>query len=134
MLKPALLLACLASPAFADDLLFFQSPSGNISCMIGSGDFAGARCDIRDYTQTITGFSGGCELDWGDSFSIAPGDSSGNLVCHGDTVADENAMVLDYGQEISLGGITCSSARTGMSCTNARGHGFSVSRADQSLF
>jgi hypothetical protein len=42
--------------------------------------------------------------------------------------------VLEYGSYISLGGITCVSERTGMTCTNLDGHGFTLSRARQSLF
>ena len=43
-------------------------------------------------------------------------------------------LELGYGQEVSLGGITCTSAKTGMTCKNEGGHGFSVARARQKLF
>ena len=39
-----------------------------------------------------------------------------------------------YGEAVSLGGISCVSAKTGMTCTNAEGHGFSVAKAKQKLF
>ncbi|MES2916214.1 MAG: DUF6636 domain-containing protein [Pseudomonadota bacterium] len=42
--------------------------------------------------------------------------------------------VLPYGEAVSLGGISCVSARTGMTCTNRDGHGFSVAKAIQKLF
>lgn len=51
MLKSALTtLVFLASavPSFAEDLLFFRSPTGNISCMIATGDYPVVRCDLRD--------------------------------------------------------------------------------------
>ena len=47
---------------------------------------------------------------------------------------DPRNPVLDYGQAVSLGGISCVSAKTGMTCTNAAGHGFSVAKARQKLF
>jgi hypothetical protein len=42
--------------------------------------------------------------------------------------------VLRYGEAVTLGGISCVSAKTGMTCTNAEGHGFSVAKAKQRLF
>jgi hypothetical protein len=56
------------------------------------------------------------------------------LVCHGDTVDDPEAEVLDYGSTLTFGGITCTSAKAGMTCQNAAGHGFTLSRKLQSLF
>jgi hypothetical protein len=55
-------------------------------------------------------------------------------VCAGDTVATPGAPILDYGRSYAAGGITCRSERSGMTCTNAQGSGFSLSRARQRLF
>jgi Family of unknown function (DUF6636) len=41
---------------------------------------------------------------------------------------EAKARVLPYGSSIKIGGITCSSATTGVTCRNRAGHGFFVSR------
>ncbi|WP_371685730.1 DUF6636 domain-containing protein [Tabrizicola sp. YIM 78059] len=68
----------------------------------------------------------------GDFFHVGARGAAG-LTCHGDTVIDRRNPVLGYGEALSLGGISCVSARTGMACTNAEGHGFSVLRGRQKL-
>ena len=129
-----LALTLLATPALADDFIYFHSPSGNIACALMSGEFAGARCDMRDLTQSFPKRPADCDLDWGDAFGIDAGARQGQVLCHGDTVMDPNAMVLGYGQSATLGEITCSSEKTGMTCRNATGHGFSIAKAAQHLF
>ena len=130
-------LACLlllAGPALADDYVGFQSPTGNIHC--GISVWAGgaeARCDLRELTQSYSKRPAGCDLDWGSSFYVGAR-GAGGLTCHGDTLIDRRNPVLGYGQAVSLGGISCVSAKTGMTCTNAEGRGFSVAKAKQKLF
>jgi hypothetical protein len=41
---------------------------------------------------------------------------------------------LKYGTSWSKGGITCRSASTGIRCTNASGHGFSLARGQTRRF
>ncbi len=133
-MRLSLALALLASPAMADDYLAIRSPSGNIFCGLSSGDYAGVRCDMIALTPTNTTPPPDCELDWGSSFEVGPNDRKGALACVGDSVADANALVLDYGKSVSLGTITCTSEKTGMTCVNGLGHGFSLSKAKQRLF
>jgi hypothetical protein len=123
-----------ATPAAADDLLFFRSPTGNIACLIATGDYAVARCDMRSLTPSFTAPPPGCDLDWGSSFEVGLSSRKGVLACVGDTVADPSAVELGYGQTLSRGGFACTSERSGMTCTNPAGHGFTISRARQSLF
>jgi hypothetical protein len=123
-----------ASPAVADDLLFFRSPTGNISCLIATGEFAVARCDMRSLTPSFTAPPPGCDLDWGSTFEVTLSARKGALGCVGDSVIDPDAVELGYGQTISLGGFDCTSERSGMTCTNSVGHGFTISRAQQTLF
>ncbi len=123
-----------ATPVMADDLLFFRSPTGNISCLIATGDYAEARCDMRSLTPSFTTPPAECDLDWGSSFAIGLSSRRGELACVGDTVADPSAVELSYGQTLSLGGFDCTSERSGMTCTNPAGHGFTVSKARQTLF
>lgn len=124
----------LASPAFADDYIGFQSPTGNIHCAMYIFDgSAEARCDLREYTPSYTRRPAGCDLDWGMAFAVGA-TGKGVLACVGDTVQDRGNPVLPYGEAVSLGGISCVSAKTGMTCTNAEGHGFSVAKARQKLY
>jgi hypothetical protein len=124
----------LASPAAAEDFIGFQSPTGNIHCAMYIFDGrAEARCDLREYTPSYTRRPAGCDLDWGMAFAVGAS-GKGVLACVGDTVLDRRNPVLPYGEAVSLGGISCVSAKTGMTCTNAEGHGFSVAKARQKLF
>ena len=134
-------LACAAaamlagSPPASAEEFYFKTPSGNINC--GYFDFDGApyvRCDIGSFTPTGTPPPADCDLDWGDSFAIGAGDLIGDMLCHGDTVISPDARALPYGSAWSEGGITCSSAKTGLTCVNDLGHGFFLSRAKQRVF
>jgi hypothetical protein len=123
-----------AGPVAADDIVQFQSPTGNIHCAIytWSGG-AEARCDLRALTPTYAKRPAGCELDWGSAFAVGV-TGKGVLACAGDTMIDPGNPVLPYGDAVSLGGLSCVSAKTGMTCSNAAGHGFSVAKAKQKLF
>ena len=124
----------LSGPALAQDYIGFQSPTGNIHCALyvweGGTE---ARCDLRALTPSYRKAPAGCDLDWGSAFAV-PARGKSYLVCAGDTVQDPGNPVLPYGQAVSLGGISCVSAKTGVTCTNAEGHGFSVAKAKQKLF
>ena len=133
-MKLALALTLLASPALAQDLLFFHAPSGNIHCLIATGERAEARCDILQLTSPIPPAPADCDLDYGHAFAIGPTDTRGSRACVGDTVADPSGLTLAYGDQIELGGLTCRSETTGMTCQNAQGHGFTLAKARQTLF
>jgi hypothetical protein len=132
-MKNIVLLACLviATPAAAQDYTTFQAPSGNIHCLI---DSYGARCDILQATYSFTKRPADCDLDYGGAFYIEPRGRKGGVACVGDTVADPGNAVLGYGSTIAADGITCSSERSGITCVNAAGHGFTVARAQQTVF
>ncbi len=130
----ALLPLLLAGPALADDYIGFQSPTGNIHCAIYRFDGrTEARCDLRSYTPSYSRRPPDCDLDWGMAFAVGAS-GKGALACVGDTVQDPGNPVLPYGEAVSLGGISCVSAKTGMTCTNREGHGFSVAKAKQRIF
>lgn len=118
----------------AADFVEFRSPDGNITCAIYS-DKAGAsaRCDLAELVPSFSRPPQGCAFDWGKSFAVDTR-GKGYLACVSDAVSGPGAAVLRFGQTISLGGVTCVSAETGMTCTNARGRGFSVAKEKQSLF
>ena len=130
----AAVLAVMAAGVAQADIIEFRSPTGNINCMMYSDPSgATARCDLTELNQSYSKRPAGCEYDWGHSFAV---DTSGKgyLACVSDAVGGPGVAVLRYGQAVSLGGISCVSAETGMSCTNAKGRGFSVAKAKQKLF
>lgn len=124
----------LAGPALADDYIGFQSPTGNIQCGLYRGDQgASVRCDLMQLTPSYTKQPASCEFDWGSSFAVDDR-GKGYVACVSDAVGDPSNGVLPYGEAVSLGGISCVSAKTGMTCTNGEGHGFTISKAKQKVY
>lgn len=122
------------SGAALADYIEFQSPTGNISCgLYADGGETWVRCDMYELKQTYTTPPPDCELDWGSSFSLGK-NGKGQLACVSDPAAGPNAPVLEYGDAVSLGGVSCISAKTGMTCMNGEGHGFTIAKAKQNLY
>ena len=122
------------SAAVAADYITFQSPTGNIQCgLYKDGAGATVRCDMSQLTPSYTKAPAGCEFDWGSSFALNS-TGKGILACVSDPAGGPDSPVLGYGQAVSMGGISCVSAKTGMTCTNAAGHGFAISKAKQRLY
>lgn len=134
-MRAAFAFCLLATPALADDYIAFHSPSGNIQCGIYVGeDYKNVRCDVLKMTaQSYTKAPAECEFDWGNSFAVDD-TGKGYLACVSDAVSDDSGMELGYGGEVNLGGFTCRSAESGMTCVNEGGHGFTVSKGKQRLF
>jgi hypothetical protein len=133
-LAAPVLLMSLSGPLAAQDSVGFQSPTGNIHCSIYTWTgTAEVRCDLREYSASYSKRPAGCELDWGMAFVVGAS-GPGVLGCVGDTMIDPDNFILPYGEAVRLGGISCVSAKTGMTCTNGEGHGFSVAKAKQRLF
>lgn len=118
----------------ADELVYFHTPSGNITCLISLGEYAEARCDMKHLTPSFTTAPTDCALAWGKSFSIAADDSIGQIPCVGDAVIAPAGVALGDGETISLWMFTCTSQKSGITCTNGSGHGFALSKAKQTLF
>ncbi|MEL7182526.1 MAG: DUF6636 domain-containing protein [Pseudomonadota bacterium] len=125
-------LLCVAGPASADGL-GFRTPSANIYCngSLQSGQGGGA-----DLGCTIINHNGrpGCpagrqfnvDMDERGSVRASCGPPSGRASRYSD--------VAQYGVTATFGRITCTSQKTGFSCTNADGHGFFLSRASQRVY
>jgi hypothetical protein len=130
----ALALAALAIlvPSASARVKFFQSPTGNIGCVIGGGI---ARCDILEHTWSPPPNPPSCmDLDYGNGVEVVGG-HPGRYTCAGDTVFSPSARVLGYGDKITKNRFTCTSKTAGMRCANRNsGHGFFLSRADVRLF
>jgi hypothetical protein len=121
-----------------DQPVGFQAPSHNIYCLLeppydGHPD-TDLRCDIQQMTSKPPKPPKDCPLSYGDAFSIGPNSDKGVMICHGDTTKEDGLMVLAYGTQWNQSGFLCKSAITGLTCTNAKGHGFMLSRAAQKIF
>jgi len=117
--------------------LGFKTPSNNIFCIIedpyGNHAVSGLRCDLQQQ-NSMPSRPKDCPLSWGDAFSISQNGNFGVRICHGDTTKYDELMVLPYGSEWKNRGFSCRSQPDGLTCANAKGHGFMLSRAVQKLF
>lgn len=134
----ALLLSlAIAAAASATGIRLFQSPSGNIGCVIvrgGGGAGQGAvRCDIGEHSWTAPPKPHSCDLDWGGGVSVGK-HGHANYVCAGDTTLHQGP-VLAYGDSKEFGGFKCKSNTQSMRCHSKKsGHGFSLSRDQVKFF
>lgn len=119
----------------------FQSPSGNIHCWLddlgeASGRYPAAlRCDILRTDGPPPPRPASCAFDWGGAFGLShAANAAAERLCVSDSVADPRRPVLRYGEAWSMAGFACTSAASGITCTNAAGRGFALSRASQRLF
>lgn len=128
MLRVALLFTL--APLVASAQPAFQTPSGNISCHQAGGIL---RCDITNRSFTPPRPREACELEYGHAITLEPSGPA-RMLCSGDTIADSTLPVLRYGAAWQGQGLSCTSAETGVRCTNAAGRGFSLSRARLELF
>ncbi|MDX2006674.1 MAG: DUF6636 domain-containing protein [Meiothermus sp.] len=133
-MRALILSLALLCSALAQGERGFQTPSGNIHCMIYALDGNWEiRCDILQTTNRPPVRPADCTLDWGNAFFMTPTGRAARI-CHGDTVANPNHPKLAYGQTLSYQGFTCVSRTTGLRCTNKSGRGFELSRARQVVF
>lgn len=137
-MRPLLLLSALlvivTDAAHAQsDSNGFQSPSRNISCAFfvdGARNFI--RCDIA-VMETKPKRPADCELEYGQAFMMYS-KGAAERICYGDALTDKPLPVVGYGGVWQHGGFTCTLEQTGVTCSNADRHGFSLSRAKQELF
>ncbi len=129
----------VAQTGAAPELTGFKTPTGNIHCMLvptlPSGESpAVLRCDLQKTDNRPPARPKSCDLEWGKAFEVPLYAVKGARVCAGDTVADEKWPVLPYGAIWQREGFSCLSEQTGLTCFNIRRAGFTLSRAQQSLF
>jgi hypothetical protein len=134
LLASLALLVIATGPTHAQsDTAGFQSPSKNISCLVfPDGQKTAIRCDIAAM-DTKPKRPADCDLEYGQAFMM---DSRGGAerICYGDALTDKVLPVIGYGEVWQRGGFTCTVEQTGVTCSNADRHGFSLSRAKQELF
>ena len=125
----AVAVGALASTAGArtTGVSFFRTPSGNIGCIAGTGPTY-LRCDIKSGLRPRPRTPRDCHLDYGDSLGMS---ATGRpiFICHGDTVFDPHAKVLAYGKTFRFASFRCTSQSARLTCRNAKGHGWFLSRA-----
>jgi Family of unknown function (DUF6636) len=117
----------LSAPAGASagSIQFFKLPSGNIGC---ASDGSFLRCDIGTGLVPRPPRPPGCDLDWGFGLTLGK-KGRAKVVCAGDTVLGQG-RVLAYGRTWSKGAFSCTSTQSGLTCVNARGRGFFLSRQE----
>ncbi len=130
-------LAC-ASTAAAARIVLFQTPSRNIGCAylpaISRGDVPTLRCEIGSGLRPLPHHAHRCvQGDFGQAVATTRRGRA-EAICISDTVRTPSAPVLRYGHTIHVGGVTCTSRRIGLRCTNAAGHGWFLSRQHSFLF
>jgi hypothetical protein len=132
---PALVVALVATGDAAAILhsKTFRTPSRNIACAYYDASITGRvvfRCDLLSGLRPKPARH--CEVDWtGTSMSVR---GRAGPTCAGDTVYDRRAPILGYGKAWTRGGISCTSAATGLTCRNVDGHGFFLSRRRWRVF
>jgi hypothetical protein len=113
----------------------FRLPSGDVYCAYAHYSFGpkALRCEIRSGVKPLPPKPAWCDVDWGGGFSLSQ-TGIAHVLCAGDTVYDPKARMLAYGTTWTGGGFSCTSRATGLRCTNARGHGFFLSRQHSYAF
>lgn len=119
----------IASNAYAD--VYFKSPSGNIKC---AADSSSVDCVIL---STHSGVSAPVYEDCHANHVSLSSSGRPEGICESDFAYSGFAgsvPVLGYGQTKRGNGWSCTSAKTGMTCRNSSGHGFSMSKANIRFF
>lgn len=105
----------------------FQTPTKNIGCRI-TKEYV--RCDIKERSWNPPPRPSSCPADhgdWGQGLTLESGRPA--FVCAGDTVLNDRARVLPYGQAIRSGPFTCVSTTAFLACGNtASRHGFALAK------
>lgn len=114
-----------ATPKTVVHVSAFQTPSGNIACMVLDGL---ARCDIERHGWSLPPRPASCphEVDYGQGLEVGESGAA-RFVCAGDTVREPKAPKLAYGDATQVGAFTCLSEETGLTCHTSGGHGFFLS-------
>ena len=111
----------------------FKTPSGNITCVQWK-EGSGIRCDLATIEKSSIPKPKDCYQVWGQAYALEP-TGRGRAGCVGDSIASAvEVSTLPYGQTWQKDGFTCVADETQLRCTNAEGHGFSLSKKKQSLF
>ena len=119
-----------------------RSPTGNISCFLVSGGPELLLCSIAhaSYANALQAKCMGPDgsgVDW-HGFTLGPAKGA-HINCTGGILYDNGKYrpsyrTLPYGTSWHRTTFTCRSRRTGVTCTNAGGHGVFISRESYRLW
>ncbi len=108
----------------------FVSPTGNITCTLSEDN--GVSCHVFEHEWTLDAPTDtDCQEDWGDNIGLT--DGGVNFGCYSDIYWDLDADTLPYGSAIEVGDFDCRSERSGVSCFNSTGAGFTVAQASYDI-
>jgi hypothetical protein len=111
----------------------FVLPSGNIHCEMSED---AATCTILAFTYDRPATPEGCAGTVGNVLRVQAGQDAGFVCVEGDPPpVAEGTPVLEYGEQSTVGEMTCASSTNGALCRhNPSGEGFSVARAGYLFF
>ncbi|OBH84027.1 hypothetical protein A5681_20275 [Mycobacterium scrofulaceum] len=121
--------------AHADPFYQFQSPSGDVTCVMAAfqGDAPRASCGVAYPTYVMPLRPQSCMGAFGDQVDIVQG-SSPAMVCHTDTTRGTGLPTLQAGDTRSVAALTCKSEAAAVTCTDTgTGHFFRLSREAYNL-
>ena len=127
---------------------YFSSPSKNINCIYensrGDTPVLQVRCDIMQFKPTLNlrpietkesiEIFGHCTKDKMRAFTIDINSTETKVTCPSDAPISINQPILPYNHSWQKNGLACVSQTSGMRCYNNLGHGFFLSRNQQSIF
>ncbi len=120
-----------------DDIVQFHSPSKNIYCVGVNSKTDGGSVDCEIVTRTNAKEAqprpADCDLEWGNRFAVYY-TGEAKMICAGDTLRDDNAKVLNYGEGLDRFGIHCTSSEQGIECINDDQHGFKIAKGKQVIY
>lgn len=100
----------------------FVTPSGNIACEL---TVEHTECSIADRRWQPPAGSPRCGRQ---RVIVEIWDGAVRFGC-GYTDAEASSFLLHYGRSLTVGSVTCVSARTGVTCRTRGGRGFTIGRA-----
>lgn len=111
----------------------FVLPSGNIHCAMDEGS---ATCTILTFSYERPAPPEGCAGQAGNVLTVDASGNAGFACQEGEPApAAEGTPVLEYGEQTTVGAMTCASSTNGVLCRhNESGAGFSVARAGYLFF
>ena len=115
----------------------FILPSKKIYCRIAEFSNKPAsnylRCEIASQLKPMPVQPKSCNLDWGNGLVLSK-TRKAEVTCAGDTLYSPSLPTLNYGKTWRKDGFTCTSAATGLTCTNRQNKGFFLNRQEWRSF
>jgi hypothetical protein len=111
---------------------YFHTPSKKVYCAYVSSPTRDLRCDTK-YRIAPLGTYRCHDGDWGQAIDMSPR-SKAHGVCAGDTIIGTHGSTIPYGTTRHFGPFKCTSRTSGLTCTNAVGHGWLLSDTHQRKF